>query len=126
MWTSQIVNKTKNKGVVTVDVLYTDGANSITESIDMTGGSMDVLNRKVAGKISTLTANDNLISQIPSGSFTAVVTPSPQENFIAALRRCQSCQRAVDLNLISKNDKVYVDALANLKSLYNESFIDLL
>lgn len=93
-----------------VDVQFTSGDTSVIKTIDMTGGSMDVLNQKIQSQIDTLNASDDLLTQIPIGPFTPVLpTPDPE---IAAIGALQQAKQLVDLGVITTDDPQYTDALS--------------
>lgn len=82
-WTATIVSKDYSKGVLLVGVEYTNGNETFSESIDMTGGTLDVLNQKIQGKLNTLNATSDLISDIDSAvaqKQTVTFTPKPVDS----------------------------------------------
>lgn len=125
-WTANIDSKDYINGVLTVRVLYTNGPAKLGDAIDMTGGNIDVLNSKIADRLNTLNATDDVNAKISSGSFTPTSTLDPNQPFRNALRHFQSCQRAVDLGLITNQDKVFTQAFSALQAVYNDTLIDLI
>jgi len=65
-WTAIIVSKDYSKGILLVGIEYTDGNETFGESIDMTGGTLDVLNQKIQDRLNTLNTTSTLISDVDS------------------------------------------------------------
>jgi len=127
MWTSTIESKNYNKGVLILNVVFSNGNEMFNESFDMTGGSLDIVNERIKARLGGLQASENLDIQIPLGAFTPTSNPATtQEAFMAALRRVRSCQRAIQLGLMTDKDQIYIDALASLQASFDLSFIDLI
>lgn len=122
MWTSTIANTQTVNGTLIVNVVYSSdqpGINNITQAIDLTGGTLDVLSQKVQAQIDTLNATDTLAAQIQTGPFTPVVpTPDPE---IAAISTLQQAKQLVDLGIITSADTQYTDALSNAQDVVAQS-----
>lgn len=110
MWQSRITNKVFNNGVLLVDVQFYNEDSSIIKSIDMTGGSLDVLSQKIQSQIDTLNATDDLVSQIQTGEFTPNIPEVDPE--IQAISDLQKAKQLVDLGLITTDDIQYTTALS--------------
>ncbi len=64
MWTAKITSKDYNKGILYVGVEYTDLTTLFTESIDMTGGSMEVLQLKIQTRLNTLNQTEVFLQDL--------------------------------------------------------------
>lgn len=66
-----------------------------------------------------------LIPQVTIGAFTPTSTANtPLQQFRTALNHFNSCQRAVDLGLITAQDVLYTTAKTNLVNLWDPTFVD--
>lgn len=63
-WTAKIVSKDYKNGTLFVGVEYTDTMSTFSESIDLTGGSIDVLNQKIQGRLNTLTVTEKATTDV--------------------------------------------------------------
>jgi hypothetical protein len=126
MWTSEIFSKQKVNDKFIVVVKFINGTESFTESIDMTGGTAEVLARKVASRLATLNDSDTLEPQVSVGAYTPNVPTDTALAFKAAIKRLTSLKRAVDLGLITTASPVYVQGVAAVQAAFDPSFIDLL
>lgn len=127
MWTAKIAETNSKDGTFIVNVLYSNGTDSINEVIDMTGGSESVLSQKVSDRLDTLNKTEVLKTKISLGNFTPVITDlASKRNFQEAVRRLTSCQRAVSLGLIMETDKIFKDAKDAVIAAYDPSLIDAL
>jgi isopentenyl diphosphate isomerase/L-lactate dehydrogenase-like FMN-dependent dehydrogenase len=128
MWGAEITGKQYGKdGVLQIQVKFSKaGADPIVETIDMTGGSEDVLDIKIKARLETLNTTDELVSAIPIGTYTPKPeATSDRDTFLAAYRKLERLARAADLGLIEKTDKDYVEALNEAKASYSIDFMDL-
>lgn len=122
MWQAIIESKSYDNGVLRVGVIFTNGSQKVLESIDMTGGTIDVLNAKIEGRLNTLNANDSLLAGVVTGNFTPVVKPpSPLESFKVKLIVLESAKKARDLGLI--DDSVYQTYLSDIQKDFDVAFI---
>lgn len=123
MFTSSIVQKGIQDKAFLVGVSYSNGSVQFVETLDMTGGDLPTLNQKVASRLATLNATETLIPQVTPGVFVPV-TPgqTPLQIFLSSLRTLQSLTNLVTLGVIPDTNSAYQTALANAKSLYNDSF----
>lgn len=124
MWTSNIINKRKDNEKFFIDVLYTNGMEKFIENIDMTGGSVNVVNIKIADRLNTLNASDTLETQVTLGNFIPTKPVTLENAFLEALKHFQACKRAVNLGLITDKDKIFVDAFDAVLASYDPTFID--
>ncbi len=125
MWKAIIENKNYTDGKLTVVVVFTNDKVKFAETIDLTGGSVEVLNQKITSRLNTLNASETFETQIPMGDFVpAPMIPSLQEEFFTALRRLETLKRLVNAEILTDADQVYVDALALVKKTYDPTFIN--
>lgn len=143
MWNSQILNTAFDNGRLMVMVAYTRGddkGSTFSEPIDMTGGSMDTLSRRVQNRIDTLNATDTLNAEIVTGPFTPVIPePTPVEKLREAMRHLAQVKRATELGLYTApvlevvqpvTTDIKVDLVAEAQTaaqaLFDPSLIDLI
>lgn len=123
MWTATVADKSFVSGVLKVKVSFTNGTDSFSEDIDLTGGSLDVLSQKVAGRLNTLNASAALVDTIAVGP-VAPFTPEPVDPLVAARRALAQAKEDADLGIIQTTDKAYTEALANAQAAYTAASID--
>lgn len=117
MWTSKIVGKRVENGALFVDVHFINGDASIARTVDMTGGSLDVLSLKIQSQLDTLNTTDDLFTQIIVGEFTPIIQDvSSQEE---ALNNLRKAKELVDLGVIDDTDPQVLDALTAVKESIN-------
>ncbi len=110
MWTAKISQKDYTNGSLSVNVAYSNGSVGFNEVYDMTGASTDILSNRINTRLDSLNTTDALSSSLSVGAFTPTSTaPTPQANFLVALRHFQAVKRAVDYGLVADTDKVYTD-----------------
>ncbi len=103
MWKATIQGKNFQNGKMTVDILFSSDTLNFVETIDMTGGSMDVLSLKVQHRIDGLNASDALHDAIQLGDFTPVIPiiePTPSEILAQAIQHLEKVQKAKELGLL--------------------------
>jgi hypothetical protein len=129
MWGAEIVGKTYAKnGALTVQVKYTkSGADPIIETIDMTGGSGDVLDIKIRARLETLNTTDSLVSEIKTGPYTPKQeNESARDQFLVAYRKLERLDRLATLGIIQDMDPEYIAAQEEAKKLFSIDFLDVL
>lgn len=120
MWNAKILNSTYGPASLVVRVEYRNGEAVLTEDIDMTGGSIEVLNRKVQSKIDTLETTETLNDLILTGDFVPSVKDSDISTFRESVRKVEELKRLTDLGII---DAPLNEAIQNAKdSLSSEVF----
>lgn len=127
MWGSEIVGKDFTNGVLKVQVRYsTQGQTPITEWIDMTGGSSDILEEKIRSRLATLNDSADLISAIKNGSFVPKQkATTDRETYFNAYLKLDRLDRAAALGIIDRSDPEYVEALNAAKSAFSWDFFDI-
>ncbi len=65
-------------GSVTVTAQYSNGVDVFDETIDMTGGTLDVLTQKVQNRLNTLNINEALFTELASSISTGLVIDPAQ------------------------------------------------
>lgn len=125
MWTAIIDNKTLENGVLRIGVVYTDGNSKFTESIDMTGGTADILDVKLKSRLATLNSTDALFSEVAQGAYDATIPKGVTgiEDFLNKYRIAQSAKRVVDLGLMASDDPVFTAALADAQKAFDPSYL---
>lgn len=80
MWTSKILNKTIDNGMLNITVEYTDGVHTVTDAISTRSGQpTDWLNRMLYNRIKELTGLIALEATIPTGVYATTVPPVVEE-----------------------------------------------
>jgi hypothetical protein len=76
MWSANILGYSNNQALLTVSVQYVNGDGSIsyTESLDMSGQTMDSLTTFIQNRLNVLNANDTLASALDTSISSAVQT----------------------------------------------------
>lgn len=115
MWTAELKGKELNGGKLTVNVEFTNGTDVISETIDLTGGSLHTLAVKVQNRINTLETTSALVDSLELGAVPAP-TPTQVNALQDAVRTLRKCEEAISLGLLAKEDKEYSDALAAVQA----------
>lgn len=113
MWTSKIVGKRLESGALYVDIHFVNGEASIARTIDLTGGSLDVLSQKVQDQLNTLNTTDTLATNIVIGDFTPDVPDADPKGI--ALANLRQTKELVSLGVIKDTDPQVADALTAFK-----------
>lgn len=80
MWTSKILNKQIENGLLTLTVELTDGTTTVTDTISTRSGQpADWLNRMLYSRIEELTGLVAFEATIQTGMFTTTVPPVVEE-----------------------------------------------
>lgn len=111
MWTSKIVGKRYENGALFIDLHFLNGEASVARTIDLTGGSLDVLSQKIQAQLDTLNATEALVEQVILGDFTPVVLESKED----PLQKLRALKEQVDLGVIEETDPKIAEALAEAK-----------
>lgn len=122
MWTAKVTDKSFVNGVFSVTVAYTNGKETFSDVIDMTGGSPEVLSQKVTTKLNTLNATVPLVDAIVLGDVPPFVQPAP-DPLDAARRALATANQDAELGIIQKIDKVYIDALDAAQAAYTSTAV---
>lgn len=93
MWTATIVSRDlQDDGTLLVGVQYSNGGDSFSESMEMTGLTFDFLNDRIADRLDKLNANAALVTAIDAA------IKNPQPIISLKLQKAQA-QQLVDQDL---------------------------
>lgn len=126
MWTSKILNSNYTGDTLIVTVEYTNGTKTVSEPVDMTGGSKETLDRKISAKLASLEATEALNAQIGTGDYTPVTYPEdPEITFRRAVRKAEEVKKLQDLGIVDAptSKDPLADAVQEAKDAYDPSFI---
>lgn len=87
-------------GALFVDIHFLNGEASLARTIDMTGGSLEVLSRKVQSQIDTLNTTDLLAEEIVEGDFTPMIP----ESKLDPLNELRKIKEFVNLGVVDAAD----------------------
>lgn len=63
-WTAKIVSKDYQKGILQVGIEFTNEIETFSESLDMTGGVYELLERRVQARLDTLNQTEKFSTEI--------------------------------------------------------------
>lgn len=69
-WTAIIESKNYTRGIATVGVIFTNEQDKFSESLDLTGGSLEVLNSKIIARLAILNTSTDFIDKVVVGPYT--------------------------------------------------------
>jgi len=116
MWSAKIADKGFKGGVLTVNVAYTQGAESFNEVYQVTN-AFD-LDRRIRNRLLQLEETDAFSKALTVGEYTlveTVETKTPQGEFNEKLGNLQRLKNLVDLGVIDEDNAEYTSALAETK-----------
>lgn len=124
MWTATIENKELKNGVLKIAVLYSNGVQTASETIDMTGGTVDTLDTKIQSKLNTLNVSDVTLAETVIGEFAPQTKQATAfQDFLVKWRTLQNVKRVVDAGIIDKSNPLFTSALAEATAAFDPSYV---
>lgn len=124
MWTAKIVEKTYQAGMLKLTVAFNDGVNEFTEVMNFAGGSDLNISQNIQNKIDTLNNSAVLSGKVSVGPFVPLSNPpsTALDIFLEKYTFLKSILRGVEMGLIDKASKAYIDAFTDVVNTFDQSF----